>query len=87
MFILPILNRLYTSVITLNPEISGLKVSWPTDMSPTTIFSLGTDRWVTARMSTGGGRGVPGVWDVVGAWEGYTGTPPAPSQDPYLVYI
>ena len=37
-------------------------------------------------MGTGHGReGVPGVWDWVGGSGGYTGTHPAPSNDPYSV--
>ena len=84
LLILPILNRLYTSVIVLDPENNGPEVSWSTDLSPTTTLWLGADRWHTACMSTWWGRGVPGVWD---GW-GPEGAIPVPSphhpQDPYL---
>ena len=30
-------------------------------------------------------EGVPGVWDWVGGWVGYTGTQSLALQDPYLV--
>ena len=33
------------------------------------------------------GGGVPGVWDEGGVGRGYTGYPPDPPQDPYLVYF
>ena len=39
LLILPILYRLYTSVIVLNPENYRHKESWPTDLSPTAIFT------------------------------------------------
>ena len=42
-YLLWILTRLYTSVIVLNAEKYGPEVSWSTDMSPTTYFSLGYD--------------------------------------------
>ena len=95
LLILPILNRLYTSVITRNPENNTSKVSCATDMSPTTLFTPrdcpvhrctvpgGTARW---------GGGVPGVgypgWVAgVGGWVGYTGVLPGPSQIPIFSHI
>ena len=38
LLILPISDRLYTSVNPLDPEIHRLKESWPTDLSPTALF-------------------------------------------------
>ena len=78
LLILPILSRLYTSVIPWNPEINGLEVSWSTDMSPTTIFLESGHPRIYIRTSTGGAGVYPGWWRTVGAWEGYTGYyPPA----------
>ena len=57
-------------------------MSCPTDLSPTTLFSLGADRWVTARVSMGWGGGVPGVWEDWVGREGYTGTQPSPVPGP-----
>ena len=37
---LPAVRRLYTSVIVRNPEKCRYKESWPTDLSPTALFSL-----------------------------------------------
>ena len=85
MLILPILIRLYTSVIVLDPEIWTDKESWPTDLSPTTIFLRRTGPAEQLTVRAWGGRGVPGVWDRVGGSGGYTGTHPDPLTDPYSV--
>ena len=82
-----ILNRLYTSVIVLNPENNALEVSWSTDMSPTTIFNLA---YRTARVAGScgrGGRGVPGVWDEGGYREGLYRVLPGPSHGPIFSHI
>ena len=68
----------------MNPEIWASKVSYSTDLSPTTIFTLGhrpcssdTEPELAGRGCTRGGA------DWVGR-EGYTGYPPVPSQDPHI---
>ena len=63
MIILPILYRLYTSVIVPDPEISVPKVSCSTDMSPTTIYRSPVHRVQPACSHAGCREGVPGVWD------------------------
>ena len=90
-YLLWIISRLYTSVIVLNRENTNLKVSWSTDMSPTTSFSLAalpvhpcSQRYGTARW----GGGVPGVgywW--VGGWGAIPGTHLQPSQGPIFSHI
>ena len=55
----------------MNPEIYPSKVSCPTVLSPTTIFSLVSMAAVTARMSTGyrqAGEVYPGWWGYGWAW-------------------
>ena len=88
LLILPTKDRLYTSVIVLNPEITGLKVSWPTDMSPTALSGLaGTARTARPAVSRPSvrGRGVPGVVGTGVGWEGYyTGYHQYPPRTPYL---
>ena len=66
----------------MNPEISVLKVSWPTVLSPTTIFTAGTCPCGSDTEPELYGRGVPGVGRWVGAGEGYTGTQPRPVPGP-----
>ena len=85
LLILPIFNRLYTSVIPWDPENKPLEVSWSTDMSPTTILRP------RSRLLRVAAR-VPGVVGCtrgggmrVGREEGYTGYYPPPSQDPYFI--
>ena len=60
LIILSILSRLYTSVIPLDREIWATKVSWATDMSPTTSFSLRHRGAAVASAAVRWG-GVPGV--------------------------
>ena len=82
-YLLPILIRLYTSVIVLNPENKGPEVSWSTDLSPTALFSWPA---LPASMNcsrTGAGRGVPGVGSWVGGWRAI----PVPSQTPPGTHI
>ena len=72
-------------------EISALKVSCSTDMSPTAIFLLAVApvRQLYGDQQHVGAGGVPGVvrdgWSGwvyrVGTGGGYTGTPPDQSQD------
>ena len=85
--ILPILYRLYTSVIPLNLENTRLKVSWPTDMSPTACFSPRSRLLrVAARVPVGEGV-YPGYGTGWGTGRDYTGYYPAPSQDPQISHI
>ena len=85
LLILPIPATGYTSVIVLNPEKWPLKESWSTDMSPTTLFSLG-DPWCSGVPGSAVGRGVPGVVRWGGSWEGAIPVPrPNHPRDPYLV--
>ena len=78
LIILPILNRLYTSVIVWNPGKCGLKVSCTTDMSPTTILSACLSPLVALVARTGGeGCTRGGVWL---GWAG--GAIPVPHQYP-----
>ena len=58
----PAAARLYTSVIPKNPEKWSLKVSWPTDLSPTTIL-LSAALPLTSYPGVHGGRVYPGWWD------------------------
>ena len=69
LLILPIYLRLYTSVIPLDPEICLAKVSWSTDLSPTTIYLVAAARaaWCTP---VHGGCGVAGVYPGYGYWVG-----------------
>ena len=86
LIILPILIRLYTSVIPSNPENKGPEVSCPTDMSPTTIFSLVHGGPSHSRVSSGVGgctRG-GGDWWVPG---GYTGVLPGTLPGPHISHI
>ena len=68
LIILPILDRLYTSVNLRNPEIWALKESWSTDLSPRHFTAGPTPRVhrtaCTARPAGvyPGWGGVPGVW-------------------------
>ena len=85
LLILPILIRLYTSVIPLDPEKWVNEESCPTDMSPTAIFYRCSRLLRVAARVPGGGRGVPGVWDRGTGREGregYTGTHPVPVPVP-----
>ena len=68
-------------------EIWSLKVSWSTDMSPTPLFSLAADRWVTARMSMGVEGVYPGWWGM--GWVGGVlyRYPAQPSQIPVFSHI
>ena len=81
LLILPILHRLYTSVIPLDPENIGPQVSWSTDMSPTTLFLVAEHCRLHDR-GAGYGEGCTrgSAW-LGGCLEGYTGTHPGPSQD------
>ena len=87
LLILPISDRLYTSVKPWNPEKCTSKVSCATDLSPTTILYpwLGT---LVALVARPGGEGVPGVVGT-GGWSGGAIPVPRPSNNPgpYLVYI
>ena len=94
LLILPILTRLYTSVIVWNPEKWTLKETWSTDMSPTTIFTqrhrLRAVRLVHRGLGQGCTRGM-GYGRVGGGLYRYpTRTPPGPifslylAQRPYL---
>ena len=56
-------------------------------MSPTTILWLGAVPGVHATLMTVVGGGVPGVWDLVGGREGYTGTQPGHLTDPIFSHI
>ena len=69
LLILPILTRLYTSVKPLMSEIWASKVSWWTDLSPTTILPWCPDPLFASTGLVAGG-GVPGVGAGVGTWEG-----------------
>ena len=80
LLILSIFDRLYTSVIPRKPENNGPEVSWPTDLSPTTTFSLAAlpvvGAWTSVAAAAGGGctRGIGRL----GGREGYyTGYPPS----------
>ena len=65
-------------------ENNRLKVSCPTDMSPTASLAPAVSSPGHSRADSRG-RGVPGVvGDWVGTREGYTGLYPVPTQDPYL---
>ena len=79
------MSRLYTSVIPPNPEKCGPKVSWSTDMSPTTSFSLAALPVYPLTGLAVLSLVYPGWGMRVGTWEGYTGYYPPSSQDPYLV--
>ena len=68
LLILPIFDRLYTSVIVWNPENTALKVSWATDMSPRPYYTRGIDPCSQRAAMPGAGEGVPGVWGWVGGW-------------------
>ena len=85
-YLLPIPDRLYTSVISLMSEKWTDKESWSTDLSPTTIFSPGTDRCtaVPCREVPLGEAGVyPGWWGAGWVPGGVIpGTQPDQSQDP-----
>ena len=63
-------------------------MSWSTDLSPTTLFTLGDMTAVTARMSTGYQQawgGVPGVVRLGGyQWVGIPGTNPAARIEAYF---
>ena len=59
---LPISTRLYTSVIPWNCEIWALKVSYPTDLSPTTLFSPVYVPVNTCVVAVGAGGGVYPGW-------------------------
>ena len=84
LLILPVLVRLYTSVIPLDPENNGLEVSWATDLSPTTIF-YETCQGAAVASAAVAGEGVPGVGYGWVGWEGaIPGTTRLPSRDPYL---
>ena len=85
LLILPILTRLYTSVIPWNPEIWSSKVSWWTDLSPTTIFTSGTPPCTRVAVDD---AGVEGCTRGGAGWvgrEGYTGYYQIPLRDPYSV--
>ena len=88
---LPILYRLYTSVIVLDPEILAHKESWSTDLSPTALFAQRhCTRGSTDVMGTTGmvGRGVPGVGRSGRVREGYTGYYPAAIPGPiFNIYL
>ena len=56
-------------------------------MSPTTIFSLVSSPHPPLTACTGGGGGVPGVWDLGRGWEGLYRVLPGPSQDPIFSHI
>ena len=85
LLILPILDRLYTSVIPLNPENRLLKVSWSTDLSPTAL--LGTADPCTEMYTCGGvGGGVYPGWGYGRVAGRAIPVPhPQPSQDPYFI--
>ena len=60
-------------------------MSWATDLSPTASFSLVHGQCGARYTARTGREGVPGVWVVGGSGRGYTGYPPGPILDPYLV--
>ena len=82
LLVLPAKPRLYTSVIPLDPEISALKESWATDMSPTALYLASACPCGSVPGSELGGRVYPGSgtgWVPEGC---YTGYPARPSQTP-----
>ena len=68
-----------------DPENKGLEVSWSTDMSPTTIFSLGTVPVQPTSAASGPGVGCTRGGDGWMGGEGYTGTTQHPPRTPILV--
>ena len=53
-------------------------------MSPTALFLSAAAACTRVAVVHGGGGVYPGSGGRVGRWEGYTGTPPVPSQGPYI---
>ena len=80
---LPILNRLYTSVIVPDPEKWTYKESWATDLSPTALFTPRDRHGSMQRVDSAGRRGVPGVRDEGGSRRVLPGYSQDHPRDPY----